>query len=421
MATSKYSPRARRRRKLFALLSLLGGVALALAVALGAWHAGAFPTRWYDEFREVRVVGRAEARPFRILALGDSFLQKWPLKRHLRRDLFVYADERDLGLVVVSMGGWGPFDYRAAMGQMTNTKFLPTLVVVFYHVGNDVTDTIRVLSTPLPEHLREGGSGGAPPPTHPPAGMPPNPSYPSPFVKQPGAPGPQKQLFLPLSCGFDDELKHPVPPEPKEEDYNWKQMRQNGIDAELIKDARRSLRDGKVGHKMVSATLLSSAVANPTLFTQNVLINDEMSQKAWKMAQAQLKWLFDLARMSGADIALVIIPSMVQVSRAQEPFLRRARFKIDQKMFSSTRPQRLLRSFCFDHKVMALDLLPFLKKHPNKQQLYWKKDDHLSQLGNQVVFEIIQKRLLDPWYKNKQRSPKDRERERREPPKPPGR
>ena len=313
------------------------------------------------------------------------------------------------------MGGWGPFDYRAAMGQMTSTKLLPSLVIVFYHVGNDVTDTIRVLSTPLPEQFRDLKTGGPPPPTHSPSGMPPDPSYPSPFVGK-GRPGPHKQMLLPMSCGHDSPVRHPKPPEPREEDYNWKRMRAHGVDAELIKAARRSLRDGKVGDEMVSATLLSSSVANPTLFTQNLLLDDEMSQKAWKMGKVQLRWLFDLARMSGADIALVIIPSMAQVSRAQEPFLKRANFKIDEKIFSSTKPQKLLRAFCFKHKVMALDLLPFMKKRPDRQKLYWKNDDHLSALGHQVAFEIIKKRLLDPWYKNKQRSPKDRQREQHEPP-----
>jgi len=249
--------------------------------------------------------------------------------------------------------------------------------------------------------------------------MPPDPSYPSPFVKQ--EKGPLKQMFLPLSCGHGP-VRHPTPPEPRDEDYNWKRMKEHGVHADLIAAARRSIRDPRVGDEMVSASLLSSSVANPTLFTQNVLIDDKMSNKAWKMGKAQLKWLFDLARMSGADIALVIIPSMVQVSRAQQPFLKRANFTIDDKMFSSTKPQRMLRSFCFKHNVMALDLLPFLKKLPAKdrQRLYWKNDDHFSDLGHQVAFEIIQKRLLDPWYKNKQRSPRDRqqEQEQEQPPAP---
>ena len=416
--TGKQTSRGRRRRS-FILISLAAGFVLALGLVAVLAFTGLLPNRWYDEFREVKVVGNAEARPFRILVLGDSFMQKWPLKRHLRKDMFKYAEERDLGLVAIAMGGWGPFDYRAAMGQMTSTKLLPSLVIVFWHVGNDVTDTIRVLSTPLPEHLRSQKTGGPPPPTHQPAGMPPDPSYPSPFVKQ-GKAGPRKQSFLPLSCG-SDPVRHPKPPEPREEDYNWKRMKRHGVDPLLIQAARTSLRNGRVGDEMVSATLLSSAVANPTLFTQNVLIDDEMSQKAWKMGKAQLKWLFDLARMSGADIALVIIPSMVQVSRAQQPFLKRANFTIDEKIFSSTKPQRLLRAFCFEHKVMALDLLPFMKQRADRQKLYWKNDDHFSALGHQVAFDIIKKRLLDPWYKNKQRSPKDRQQQHGQPPQgPPG-
>ena len=415
-------PRKKRARLL--LLISLPALLLALGAVAALWFAGGFPMKMYDEFREVRVVGNAEARPFRILAIGDSFMTKWPLKHYLRKDLFVYADERELGLVVDAMGGWGPFDYRAAMGYRATGagKFEPSLVILFYHAGNDLTDTIRVLATPLPEHLQDDKTGGTPPPTHPPTGLQPSPSHPAPFVRPGG--GAARQMFLPLSCGSHDEVRHPKPPEPRDEDYNWKRMKEHGVQPELITAARQSLRDGKVGDQMVSATLLSSAVANPTLFTQNLLINDEMSKKSWIMVRAQLKWLFDLARMSGADIALVIIPSMVQVSRAQEPFLKKANFTIDEKIWTGSKPQKLLRAYCFEHKVMVLDLLPFLKKRPDREKLYWKNDDHLSGLGHQVAFKLIKEKLLDPWYRNKQRSPKDRaqgHQQHRAPPGPPAR
>lgn len=359
------------------LASRLLLAAAATAVALGALALisalGLLPRKINDQLLEREVTRGADKRPLRVLVLGDSLLEFWPMKRCLRRDLLRFHRRQQLGLRVWAWGGTGPFEHRAHLGQATNGGYHPQLVIVFYNAGNDITDSMRNLAVPAPL-VPKAASG---------------------WLR--GAPMATPLLACNSDDYNDDELPGRFP--------DWAQMRKKGIDPELIRMAKNSMRHpDQVGDELVSAGLLAAATANDWLYIHNVLIEGHPAPQAWQVARKQLSDLAGYARLVGAEVALVMVPAMVQVSRTQEPFLRRARFVLRPEVFTSRRHQQRLLAWCKQQQqVTCLDLLPLLRAHPARQRLFLKRDDHLSELGHEVVFEAVAQRILRPWIARQQR------------------
>ena len=172
-----------------------------------------------------------------------------------------------------------------------------------------------------------------------------------------------------------------------------------GVDPELIRMARSYIDRPRVGDDVVSPSLLAVAVHNPGVFSQNLLLEGTDIGRAWLMARAQLRWLFDNVRTQGAEVALVIIPASLQVTRDQAAFLKRAGFWIRPEHHKTRKLQQLLVQFARKERIMVLDLLPALRAQPEPAKLFFKHDTHFNERGNQVVFEIVKKRLLEPWLK----------------------
>jgi len=376
-----YRPPTGRRRALFILLAFTLGSTLAAGAAAWIDRAG----NWYFHHAQEQAEQQALHKQTRVLVLGDSFLDAWPMRHHLAQDLKSYGRQHDLGMVVRGFRGWGPFDYRAASGQVLGGDLKPHLLVVFFFVGNDISDSIRAIPTPLPPHLKLPEPGQSARPLEPP----PPPSRP-PVI-------PYGLPLLPL-LGCSSEMGEWAG---THEAFDWGGMKGRGIDPELIRMARSFLDDPRLGDDVVSPSLLTVAVHNPGIYDQSVLLRGPKMQRAWLMARAQLRWMFDGVRLNDADVALVIIPAVVQVTRGHDDFLERAGFVIREEMYSSNRPQRLLREFGKAEQISVLDLLPLLRRHRAPNTLYFKHDTHFNEQGNQVVFGLVKKHLLDPWLKGR--------------------
>lgn len=371
----------KRRRLLFKLMTSVVTAGLAAGVVALLAVTGVIPWDRYGRRLEQKVVDRAASRQHRLLVIGDSFLDQWPMEHCLRRDLFRYAAQHELGLKVLARGGNGPFEYRANMGLVTQQEYRPQLVVVFYHVGNDLTDTLR------------SASGIRPPPGAEGRRIP------------PAAPGPWATLPL-LACNPEQQPRtrdphaagHPRKPSLK--DYDWQGLQRHGTHPELMALAKESFHNPtRMDDRLVSATLLTSAMANSQMLLQNVLIKDPAARSGWQQVESQLSQLSQLARGKGAEVALVIIPSMVQISQAQLPFIKQARFKHDPALFTSVEPQRRLTAWCQRQKVTCVDLLPALKARKDRDTLYFLRDDHFNERGHRAAYEVVQRVLLDPWLK----------------------
>jgi hypothetical protein len=158
-----------------------------------------------------------------------------------------------------------------------------------------------------------------------------------------------------------------------------------------------------VGDDVVSPSLLMVAVHSPGVYRQNILVKGEGVRRAWLATRAQLRLMFDYVRLHETDIALVIIPSVLQVSRPHAAFFKRAGFWIDDEMYSSTKPQDMLTTWARTEKVAVLDLLPLLRSHPSPSKLYFKHDNHFNQQGNAVVYDLVRQNLLERWLEHQAR------------------
>lgn len=368
-----------RRRAAFILLAGVLGSLLATGLGVG----GARLHRWHQDRAHEATEAEAKQRQTRVLVVGDSFLARWPMERYLAGDLQGWARQRDVGMWVRGTRGAGPADYRGHVNRAMTAGFIPQLLVVFYYVGNDISDSLRVVKSALPHYLKLPEPGKPAPPLPPPP-LPKRKDW-VPFLLAP-------LLFPGLSCSPGMETWSGG-----HEDFDWKGMRDRGTTPEVIRMARSFVDRPRVGDDVVSPSLLMVAVHNPGVLRQNVLVQGEGVRRAWLMTRAQLRLMFDYVRLREADIALVIIPSVVQVSRPHSGFLKRAGFWIDDEMYSSTKPQRMLARWARTEKAAVLDLLPLLRKHPTPHKLYFKHDNHFNELGNTVVYDLVRKHLLEKW------------------------
>ncbi len=366
-----------RRRAAFILLAMALGSLLATGLGVG----GARLHSWREARAREAAEAEAKEKQTRVLVVGDSFLDRWPMKRHLAADLQTWARGRDVGMWIRGTRGAGPADYRGATNQAITGGFIPQLLVIFFYVGNDISDSLRVEASDLPHYLKLAPQG------KPERSLPP-PAWPRrkdwvPFL----LPG--------LSCSRGMERWSGG-----HEDFDWKGMRDRGATPKIIAMARSFVDRPRVGDDVVSPSLLMVAVHNPGVFRQNILVQGEGVRRAWLMTRAQLRLMFDYVRLYETDIALVIIPSVLQVSRSHDAFLKDAGFWLDDEMYSSTKPQRMLAALARKEKVAVLDLLPLLRAQPNPGKLYFKHDNHFNELGNQVVHDLVKKKLLEQWLKH---------------------
>ncbi len=365
---------ASKRRRLGSRLLLAAcATVVGLSLAVVATITGLIPRELHHRLQERWAARGAETKPTRVLVLGDSLLDTWNLDRYLRRDLVRFHRRHDLGLRIMAWGGTGPHEHRAHLGEAMNQRYFPHLVVVFYNVANDLTDCMRNLPAPPP------------PPPPPKAGG---------WLAAP--------LRLPqLSCNGPDRREFNLDEVPgKYPDWSW--MRQKGIDPELIRLAKRSLEEpDRLDDQMVSAGLLAAASTNDWFYINNVLIEGHPAPQAWEVVTTQLNHMIGGGRLAGFEVVLVIVPAMVQVSRTQEPFLRQARFALRDELFTTDRPQRRLLAWCKKESISCLDLLPILRAHPNRDKLFFKRDDHPNALGYTAIFEAVRDKVLLPWIKRR--------------------
>ena len=63
-------------------------------------------------------------------------------------------------------------------------------------------------------------------------------------------------------------------------------------------------------------------------------------------------------------------------------------------MLKSAVPQDKLQEFA-KKNIVFINPLSEMRKHPLKEKLYWENDDHLSELGHRVIFEMLEKEILN--------------------------
>jgi hypothetical protein len=343
------------RRPAIATLLLFGmSCALSVSIAAALVWLGVLRAPWLEDLELAYQLRTAPRKDLRILVLGDSFLASWSTDPHLKKDLAAYAAERGVGVINTADYGHGPANYYAQM-QKVATEFKPGLVLLFYFVGNDLTDT----QYRGPAFVRAGPDAG-------------------------------RRMTIPRKC------RVPLPLDP-DELFDWDAMVEHGIDSELIELARSGFATSSSRRERINPWLLALAMRSPRFLFDNILIDTECNRAAWRLTARFLSGIFEIAREVGADVNVIAIPDSVQIDRSNFDLYRKATIQVDDRLLASTRPQQLLSELCARHGVPMLDLLPIFEIHPDPASLYWRFDPHFSPEGHRLAFQILREAVLDPW------------------------
>ncbi|HMB71778.1 MAG TPA: hypothetical protein VKU85_20875 [bacterium] len=306
---------------------------------------------WIENGEHARrqVPARPEVVRSRVLVLGDSFiLPYWDLGKALAASLA----EQDVAVHNAAISGTGPFEYLDTLKRELQ-RASADVVLLSYYAGNDLTD--------VKNHPRTTGDDA-------------------------GAIAINRAASRPV-------LRHLY-------SYHWLRAvvqmwrarrfdaagaAAAGVDPELIEDARQ-LR--------INPYLLQLARNDPGHFLDNVLMEGEQNELAWRRVRELILEMDDVCRANGAGLAIVIFPHSIQVNRSHFDFFRSMTFAMDDGTLDSTRPQDLMRELCTERGIPLLDLLPVLEEH-SEEELYLEKDDHLNPAGNALAAEHILEFLGD--------------------------
>jgi hypothetical protein len=375
-------PLSPRKKRLFAAVAiLLGSACILLVIGLGMAVGWAPRPAWLESRLLARRLAAQRERPQRMLVVGDSFLDRWPIDHCLRGDLQAYCDRRNIGLNNAAGSGYGPVEYHERITTLAPT-FRPGLVLIFFYAGNDLTDVINR-----------------------PGGVPRSGQQASVFnlnVDRWSAPilalieTPAYARTAPAQTAAQPSGQPPDAGVPPLEAFNWQIFQHYGIDPELIELARQRLRyPNDVESGYVNPHLLGTALRDRDYIVDNILMESERARIIWDEIRRLLLESFVAARANGADVCLVVIPSTVQVNRSHYDFYRRCTFTVDERLLDSRRPQDALAELCRDAAVPIVDLLPAFRV--SSGELYFLNDDHLNQAGHELAFKVLREQFLDDW------------------------
>lgn len=320
------------------------GLFVALLLAEGTLRVGLHASPGYGPKTPDGV--RQGAR-HKILILGDSFVDKdgWGqlLYQLLLKDLEPFRVE----VLNTAGGGMGPYEYLDQT-QAQIHRFLPDTVLLFYYVGNDLTNVQYKLvpRNPLKRFLR--------PLLHK--------SYLYRFYTQ------------------------------RMERLSVRQVSNTVVEKNRIApEAAEWAKEGKI-----NPWFLVMSANRKNYILDNVLMETEENRKAWETAKSLLAQIDQVSREAKARLIILIFPHTAQVDGSHFDFFRKFNFNLDERTLVSDQPQRLLRAFCRQRKIPCLDLLPYFRAK-RSDDLYLEKDDHLgmkgSHLSEKIIFRFIKSRL----------------------------
>jgi hypothetical protein len=273
----------------------------------------------------------------RVLILGDSFSVDF--EGSYGRLLTDYFRENGARAVNLAVSGSGPLDYRERL-EMCGRRLKPQLVVVNYYVGNDPSDTSNTLGrrTVSRDYLRRAMKA----------------TY-------------LGTLVLDIRAGW--------------------------VEAQKLRALERQQGRPRVdGREILNPFLAAAAVDHPDEILANLLLERPDMQRAWELNRGLLHEMAHLARAAGGRVVIAVLPATTQVSRSHEKFYADLGFRVDERLFHSETPQRLMREFCEEERIVCIDLLPaFRRQQPRR--FYLEDDDHWNSDGQMLAFTVVREQI----------------------------
>jgi len=160
-----------------------------------------------------------------------------------------------------------------------------------------------------------------------------------------------------------------------------------------VQGLRRQLDKGAQARiDVLNPFLVETGRSYPTYLVDNLLLEGGDIRTAWAVNRGILRDIKRQAAGGNALLLLSIFPSTVQVNRSHAKFYAGLGFRIDDRVFESDVPQRLLNVFCQEEAIVCYDLLPEFRRHQPKE-FYRDDDDHLNQAGQTLAFSLVRDKL----------------------------
>ena len=352
-------------------MTLITIVLGSIGVFILIWN-GYVVFEWTEKWKAETAYEQSKSKTKRILILGDSQLEKWPIEHCLYSDLASYCREHDLGMVNAAHHGFGPIEYNDRH-QHLGPDYDPDLILIFHYAGNDLSD-VFYRKEQIPRQ-----------PKH-------NETY---VVAGEAAPVEESPVAVQKDSGAAEK------PMPVGNKFDWEKFKQSGIDSIYIEYAKNRIRyPSRIGTEYINPHLLVLASWKPTYLTDNILMESAESLMGWYYTLVQYESLLNEANEIGADVHFIVIPSTVQVDTSHNAMYRNLLFEVRDELVASTKPQARLKEFAEYSNAYFHDVLPLLEAQSNTEDLYFVNDDHLSAKGHQLIFEQVKKDILDPYLQD---------------------
>lgn len=322
---------------------------------------------------------KSKSQKKRILILGDSQLEKWPLEHCLAKDIESFCLQNDIGCINAAHHGFGPIEYLDRALTIA-PEYKPDLILIFYYAGNDLTDVLYRSDI--------------------------NPKKPTYDIfsaeSKEGEESRKKEMErLEKSKSFitvSEEEKQKMLRE--NNNFDWEGFENYGIDTTIIQYAKnRMLFPNVIGKEYVNPWLLVNAVYMPDYLVENTMVDNDNSRYAWFRVIKYLEKILQYARSADSKICIISIPNNVQVDSSHFDFYRKLRFNVTSELLKSNRPQQLLDTFSLHYGITHVNLLSAFRDMGMMNDMFFENDDHLSEKGHITAFSAVKDLILEP-YKN---------------------
>jgi lysophospholipase L1-like esterase len=144
---------------------------------------------------------------------------------------------------------------------------------------------------------------------------------------------------------------------------------------------------------MFPGHLLRNACLEPDAHRRSIDPDPEFFEEAWPRVAKHLKLLNEAVTRDGAQLAIMVIPSAVQVDAKCAASQRALGFDVDSDWLTrSGRTGRAIQSWAGDHEIPYLDLMPDLRANPVRLYHLW--DIHFNAAGHRTSAELLKSFLL---------------------------
>ncbi|MEQ9063058.1 MAG: hypothetical protein RIE58_02715 [Vicingaceae bacterium] len=347
---------------------------------------GTFALFWYDivSFDWSRALekdyqySQSKKKDKRILIIGDSQLEEHIAVRSLHKLIESFCRENEIGFANAAHYGFGPIEYLDQAKKYI-PDYKPDLIIIFYNAFNDLTDVMN----------RHEGQGVKE--SH------------DIFILDPDSSVTYVDSQIEDSiaiASIDSEPEKPAMATLRNpDDFDWDEFYRKGIDPALIQQAKEGLSKSFTRSEgIINPHLLVTAVWQPEYLRYNLSVDEAHSRFAWYRTTKLFQKVFELAGHHGSRVAIMVIPSTLQIDDSHYEFFRRLNMFVDSSWMKQSTPQLLVKRMCRASNAILIDPLENFRNR-ELDSIYYLNDDHLNDNGQNALFEYLKSTLLMSYQK----------------------